>query len=301
MTKKLRSFDVVKKQWKYTTLGKTYYDTPKEELVVHMPVRIEGRRKDGSSYRIFGHLPVDIPGLEEGPDLKQKVLDHYGVDEDGGVVSIQSDEMWFFYPPGEWQISRMVTEAGKDPQVSLHRPLRGDGMCVPEGLSRILNISLDNICKILDEMGPWRECGVPSDWIFQIAERFGVTACCLFQDQVLKVQKPTKRSHRRALCWSIEGDHCVWHDTVKGVLKTKKPKKKKLKKDSQFKEREISEFVGIKPGYFFSTNVPGLRQEYRGNISVSEPHQITSLRIKTGKSVCVLKSYPEDWQNIKKW
>ena len=46
-------------------------------------------------------MPVDIPGLVEDENMKQKVSENYGIDADGGVVSIQSDEMWFHDPRPE--------------------------------------------------------------------------------------------------------------------------------------------------------------------------------------------------------
>jgi len=298
--KALRIWNTVEKKYRYTQLGKTYYNTAREEVIVHMPVRIEGRRKDGSTYRIFGHLPVDIPGLVEGPDMKQQVFEHYGIDADGGVVSIQSDEMWFYDPSGEWQVSKMTTEAGQIPDVTLHRPLQGDGMCVPRGIATALNLNIEYVCKLLDDMGDWRETGVPSTWVFELAEKFGVTACALFQGEVLKVQKPSKRSHRKALCWSIEGNHAVFHETIKGMMK-RKPKRRRLKKDTRKTNKEISRFTEVQPGYFFSTKVDDIRAEFGGEISVSEPHHISTLRIKTKKGLCVIKSYPEDYEKINQW
>ena len=79
---------LLKKKYRYTHLRRSYYNAPKEELIVHMPIRIEGRRKDGSTYSIRGHMPVNIDGLVDGPDLKQKVFEHYDINAEGGVVSI---------------------------------------------------------------------------------------------------------------------------------------------------------------------------------------------------------------------
>ena len=92
-------------------------------------------------------MPVDIPGLVEGPDMKQQVFEHYGIDADGGVVSIQSDETWFYHSPGEWQVSKMTTEAGQIPDVTLHRPLQGDGLCVPRGIAISSNLNIEYVCK----------------------------------------------------------------------------------------------------------------------------------------------------------
>ena len=38
-----------------------------------------------------------------------------------------------------------------------------------------------------------------------------------------------------------------------------------------------------------------------GEISVSEPHHISTLRLKTKKGLCVIKSYPEDYEKINQW
>ena len=65
--------------------------------------------------------------------------------------------------------------------------------------------------------------------------------------------------------------------------------------------KEISKFTNVQPGYFFSTNVDEIRAEHGGEISVSDPHHISALRIKTNKGLCVIKSYPGDYEKINQW
>ena len=117
--KALRIWNTISKKYRYTHLGKTYYDTSREEIILHLPIVIRGRRKDGSTYEIRGHMPVDLPDLREGPNMKQIVLDHYQITGPGDVVSIQSDEVWELVDC-EWQMSKMTTEGGQTPDVTLH-------------------------------------------------------------------------------------------------------------------------------------------------------------------------------------
>ena len=99
----LRSWDVAKGRWNYTRLGRSYYDRDREEVVVHLPITVRGRRKNGSTYEVRGTLPVEIPGLRDGPNLRQEVLAHYGGQEgEEFLVTTQSDEEIFYRPDGQW-------------------------------------------------------------------------------------------------------------------------------------------------------------------------------------------------------
>ncbi len=51
-------------EYKFTRLGNMYYQTVRRNYLVTVPVIINGRRKDGSSYRIKSTMPVSKLGLK---------------------------------------------------------------------------------------------------------------------------------------------------------------------------------------------------------------------------------------------
>ena len=43
-----------------TALGKKFYSQEKDEYIVHVPVLIKGRHKNGRTYERVDHLPTDL-------------------------------------------------------------------------------------------------------------------------------------------------------------------------------------------------------------------------------------------------
>jgi len=307
----LRSWDVAKGRWNYTRLGRSYYDRDREEVVVRLPTRVRGRHKNGSTYEIRSTLPVEIPGLRDGPSLRQEVLAHYGGQEGKEFhVTTQSDEEIFYRPGGQWQISTLRTRAGGEIEVLLHRNLGQESesmLCIPRGVSTTMGWDLDRTCVLFDTIvgnTDWRDTGLQSEAVFTLAEEYGITACCIFQDQLVKLYRPAERKHRRALAWTIEGRRAIFHKSIRGLLGTlPKPKKLKLRTDRrEVSLPEMEEYHGLKGGHFWHTDLSTLRAElvnegWRCKITVAEPFVIKKLACEN----CVVHSLPEGWQAIRDW
>ena len=58
-----RRWDEATGEYSFTRLGNQYYKTLRRSYVAVIPVNIEGRRKDGSTYNIKSTMPVSKLGL----------------------------------------------------------------------------------------------------------------------------------------------------------------------------------------------------------------------------------------------
>ena len=109
---------------------------------------------------------------------------------------------------------------------------------------------LDHTCEIFDQIvgnTDWRDTGLQSEAVFTLAEEYGITACCLSQDQLVKLHRPAERKHGRALAWTIGGRHAIFHKSIRGLLSTlSKPKKLKLRTDRRkVSLPEMEEYQGL--------------------------------------------------------
>ena len=59
-----RRFDASSGDYTFTALGRSFYSKRRSQYVVHIPVVIEGRRKDGTSYELNSFMPTERMGIE---------------------------------------------------------------------------------------------------------------------------------------------------------------------------------------------------------------------------------------------
>ena len=59
-----RRWDPATNEDKFTALGRAYYARKRSQYVVHVPVRIEGRRNNGSAYTLRSFMPIEKMGLQ---------------------------------------------------------------------------------------------------------------------------------------------------------------------------------------------------------------------------------------------
>ena len=127
-----------------TGLGKKFYAQEKDEYIVHVPVLIRGRHKNGRTYERVDHIPTDVLNTgkimmsnlyateeEKISKIKSNVLTQLQENtEDGKMILMQiSGETYYYDRNGDWQISQMSTrtrpDGSADTQVLLRQPLGG--------------------------------------------------------------------------------------------------------------------------------------------------------------------------------
>ena len=60
----VRRYDPADNEYKFTKLGKNFYSRLKRNYVVQIPVKVKGKRKDGSYYNIKSTLPISKMGVD---------------------------------------------------------------------------------------------------------------------------------------------------------------------------------------------------------------------------------------------
>ena len=135
---------------KLTQLGRTFFKNRYREYVVHVPVTIRGRHKNGKDYDRPDWLPVHklgISGIMENEQytetqaharVKSRILSELGLRTQGGetVLLEVSGETYTYDRGREWQISSMTTEAGRDGeavvQTAIRQPMAGLRSCAAQ-------------------------------------------------------------------------------------------------------------------------------------------------------------------------
>ena len=128
--RKTRTWNYVTDKFDYSRIGKLYYRNKKVEIIVDIPVLIEGRNPtSGATWERVTWLPVDrIEGLgsigrifaneADTPDqqmatAKQQIIAALGVNDNGRtVLNEASGETWYLRPDGQWRVSQMSTSTG---------------------------------------------------------------------------------------------------------------------------------------------------------------------------------------------
>ena len=117
-------------KFRYTQLGKRFYSRRQVEVVIQIPIRIKGRRENGTYYIQNGWMPsVNIPGLDRlwaredltpsdrNDQVRQQAIRYIretinAQDDEGNyIVHEHSDEVWTLNPAGQWRYSEMETRA----------------------------------------------------------------------------------------------------------------------------------------------------------------------------------------------
>ena len=60
----VRRYDPAENDYRFTKLGKSFYARLKRNYVVQIPVKVKGKRKDGSFYNIKSTLPISKMGVD---------------------------------------------------------------------------------------------------------------------------------------------------------------------------------------------------------------------------------------------
>jgi hypothetical protein len=142
-------------EYEFTKMGDRFYRNLMRSYVVQVPVRIEGTRKDATTYTLKSHIPIERLGLtaETMPmNLSQRERDRRikGMVEDdlplGGVLHEVSRERWTYDAAGAWLISEESVEYNEETKktedtVVLQRRMRGG----PSAISRFLHP--EALCK----------------------------------------------------------------------------------------------------------------------------------------------------------
>ena len=121
-----RRWDAGNNDWTFTALGKRYYGTLRRNYVADVPVLIEGRRKNGTTYRIKSHMkieklglrPVEIP-LNLNHDQRVALVKRLVLSSLRGRETLleMSDEKWQYDPDGSWRINEETVGVDPDTHV----------------------------------------------------------------------------------------------------------------------------------------------------------------------------------------
>ena len=67
-----RRWDPGSNDYRFTALGRSFYARKRSEYVAHVPILIQGRRKNGSTYTLRSYMPTESMGLR-GLSLPQNL------------------------------------------------------------------------------------------------------------------------------------------------------------------------------------------------------------------------------------
>ena len=105
-------------------MGRAYFETERQEVIVHVPIRVYGKRVNGTTYEFTGHMPVDDDEVSQtyrqGGNinaLKQIVLNRYSenrMHQGARVRHEASEEIWTYNAAGSWRVSVMKTRPGEN-------------------------------------------------------------------------------------------------------------------------------------------------------------------------------------------
>jgi hypothetical protein len=214
-------------------------------------------------------------------------------------------EILLHRPPGHRTFLRIADDADVVPVSTLSID---DMLCIPRGIAAVLKWDLAYVCDEFDAVkghSNWRDVGLESEDVFVFAERHSITACCFWQDGMLKQQVAHPRQHCKTLAWVIEGGHALFYRSVKGVKgKLRQTRELRLRTDRrELCLPEVGEFEEVRPGHWSHTDLERLRRQmlFEGRtckITASAPHELRSMRI--GKD-CVVHAMPPQWRLINEW
>jgi hypothetical protein len=118
-----RRWNEARGDWDFTRLGNRYYSTLRRNYVVSMPVKVQGKRANGSTYEYRAHIFVERNGLTakdlplrlRSPERYEKVkeLIHLEIRADGVLYEV-SEEKWVLDKRGGWKVSEELV--GTDPE-----------------------------------------------------------------------------------------------------------------------------------------------------------------------------------------
>ena len=334
----VRRWNPVTSTWQYSALGKEYYRTDREEVVVHVPVTIYGKRYNNTEYTIAGHMPHTSEGVTQiyrpngdMAEVKRAVLAEYAGNRlyKGALVLHEaSEEIWGYRATGPWRISVMNTrpsDEGFDVNVVLERPLgaalrttrldkalvlpealemRDDHTCVIRQMSVVLELSHESLAEAFEAIQPgWRDVGITSTSILQYARENHITTTVLHNDGLLAKYKPERgfRKHSRAMTYQVEGSHALFYKNPR-VMITKDPPKRKLRTEAHPHEAVFKAYQGEEDGVFYFDDLDFLRREF---LEGGRCPKVTVSAPHVLKSLtvgkCVIKKDPPNGNQVRDW
>ena len=185
-----RTFDEATGAYRFSRLGRRYYSTLRRNYVASVPVKVEGTRKDRSTYEYKAHISVEKLGLRPKQlPLSMRSPERYARVKEliqqelptNGVLYEVSEEKWTLDPRGSWKVSEETVGTHPDTgeaeaHVVLDRlvgtlPLapstmlfpehvckeafeeHPDNLCAPRQIAAVLKLSFDEVCEELLEAG----------------------------------------------------------------------------------------------------------------------------------------------------
>ena len=179
-----RKWDEATGVYKFTKLGNDYYKLLRRNYVAAVPVIIDGKRKNGSTYKVKSHMPVEKLGLKPksiplnmgSPQRRARVRQMIEEELPDGALYEVSDESWTLDPDGSWKISEETVGTNPDTgngesHVVLDRRVGArpvftqflfaealcdeafeehpDKLCCPRQIASILRLDLAEVCRDL--------------------------------------------------------------------------------------------------------------------------------------------------------
>ena len=264
-----RRWNPVSSNWAYSQLGREYYNVSRQEVTIHIPVRVVGVRQNGSRYELANaYMPLTDDGIDQiyRPNgdmnaLKQQVLSQFEGNEriDGELLVHEASQEQWFLRDAPWRVSTMDTnpaEGNPNVEVILQRPLgmlktrldhdlvipealqkRDDYTCCPRQMAVVLDTPYDKICEEFDSIQPyWRDKGVTSESILKYANKHGITTTVLYQDKLLAKYNPPDRKHAKAMTYQIEGKHALFFKNPRCMI-FREPVKKAQERSEGLRSR----------------------------------------------------------------
>jgi hypothetical protein len=186
-----RRWNEARGDWDFTRLGTRYYTTLRPGEIMwcqSVPVKVQGRRKDGSTYEYRAHSFVEMSNMTSrelplrlrNPERNERVRELVQAKiPDDGVLYEVSEERWVLDTRGGWKVSEETVGTHPDTgeaeaHVVMDRrvgalPLpppellfpeavcpqayqdHGDNLCAPRQIAAILKRDLGEICDELRE------------------------------------------------------------------------------------------------------------------------------------------------------
>jgi hypothetical protein len=183
-----RRWNEARGDWDFTRLGIRFYTTLRRNYVVSVPVKVQGVRKDRSTYEHKAHifveksnltskeLPLRLRSPERNERVRQMIEAEIPAD---GVLYEVSEEKWVLDTRGGWKVSEETVGTHPDTgdaeaHVVIDRRLgaaplpppgllfpeavcpeafedHGDNLCAPRQIAAILKRNHDEICDELRE------------------------------------------------------------------------------------------------------------------------------------------------------
>ena len=285
-----RRWDTAKGEWRYSALGKAFYNTRVSQHIVKVPATFTGRRANGTPYSRIGYYPLNDPiRLPMALSVEQRdrrIKEHVRTQYPTNILADFSEET-VSIRDADWQILEMVTEPGAagEPRTDVtERRMMGypsvssvpmpeslcssafeqhdDKLCCARQIAEVKKRKFEEICDELDlcsatvhGSSDWRERGCSSKMIFELARRHEWGAACFHGDHVIE-----RWPGKSPLVWTIHESHAYFYESaaVLRKLMARKPPTDTIKVRRTITENKTppvcdwEEFCCVKEGHFWA-------------------------------------------------